>query len=158
MKKAHFFAALMFCALLSAAFAKGTPDQLFSAIEQNDVQGVKKLIKAGVDVNGAGKYTVTRNGQESKEAYNGTALMLAIEKKNDVEIIKLLLQAGADVNAKDNYGRTALMHAAAAISFCSAETVRLLLQACRKADCSPMVRQKPPADPVANRIAMPQRG
>ena len=62
-----------------------------------DESEVRKLIKAGADVN-------------AKNNKGITALMLAtVFDKNN--IIKILIKAGANINAKDNTGFTALMWA-----------------------------------------------
>ena len=60
--------------------------KLFKAINNNDLEQVKKLIKAGADVN-------------AKSDIEGTPLILAVEKRN-TEIVKFLLSSGADVNKK----------------------------------------------------------
>lgn len=76
----------------------GTSDvsALCKFIANNDVEGVKKLLNLGENVN----------------AYSGgmTPLMYAA-RYNRTEIIKLLIAKGAKIKAKDSRGNTALVHA-----------------------------------------------
>lgn len=69
---------------------------LCMAICKRDVDGVRKLISYGVDVN--------------QESQGKTPLMLAA-RYNSVEIIKLLLEKGAKLNRKDERGQDALKYA-----------------------------------------------
>lgn len=79
--------------------AQADIDALGQAAAAGDLQKVKDLINAGVDINGGD----SQNGR--------TALMQAIASgKKDV--VNLLLRAHADVNAKDNMGLTPLGYAA----------------------------------------------
>jgi len=72
---------------------------LDNAILSSDVIKVRKLIKAGTDVNAVNDY------------YGRTPLILACTK-NSIEIVQELIKAGADVNAKDSlHELTALMYA-----------------------------------------------
>jgi ankyrin repeat protein len=70
---------------------------LVEAIEQGNIDAVKKLIEEGVNVN------LSRNGV--------TPLMLAASKGN-TGIAEVVLQAGVNINAKDDDGWTALHKAA----------------------------------------------
>lgn len=70
---------------------------LVEAIEQGNVDTVKKLIEEGINVN------LSRNGV--------TPLMLAASKGN-TGIAEVVLQAGVNINAKDDDGWTALHKAA----------------------------------------------
>ncbi len=74
----------------------GPSDALVSAAFKDDLQAVRELIAAGVDVN-------VVDGE-----VNETALMEAVSHGNR-EMVQALLGAGADVNARNSYGRTALM-------------------------------------------------
>lgn len=115
-------------------------NSLIVASEKGRLDYLKKLIKAGADVNRRydgdtyfGEYGTTplvaalNNYEENsfdvikalikagadvdKKGEKGrTALMLALERRASLEIIDLLLEAGADVNAEDTFGRTALMY------------------------------------------------
>jgi len=85
---------------------------LHTAVRQNDVSEVTRLIKAGYDI--------------SRSGPNGwTALMLAAEQGFD-EILTLLLAAGALREAKNGDGYTSLMLAAL---HGRASSVKLLLEA-----------------------------
>lgn len=116
-------------ALAVSANAKSLAD----AAEQRDVQGVRALLTAGVDVNAT---QVDGTTALHWAAYNGDAEMVAalIEAgagvsstnlygasplteacaKGDAAVAKLLLAAGADANTKLKGGETALMLAARA--------------------------------------------
>ena len=73
--------------------------QLFKAAREGDVDVVKELLDAGLDVNTA-------------NAYGANALMFACSR-GQVEVVKLLLERGADPNAKDTfYSATAMAWAA----------------------------------------------
>lgn len=73
---------------------------LRTAVFQNQVETVKKLIAEGADVN-----IITAEPIES------TVLMIAASK-GYIEIMKILIENGAHVNATSNEGYTALMRAA----------------------------------------------
>lgn len=79
--------------------------KLFDALESNDVNAVREILKKGADVNAKGE-----NGM--------TPLMYA----SGAELIQLLIDHGADVNAKSDRGYTALM-----ISY-EAETTKKLIE------------------------------
>jgi ankyrin repeat protein len=72
---------------------------LINSANNNDLEKVKELIKAGADVNAT---------DWNKE----TALMWS-SRRGYTKIVAELLKAGADVNLKDNGGSTALMEATA---------------------------------------------
>jgi ankyrin repeat protein len=63
----------------------------------NDIEGVKKLIAEGEDINFQGQF-------------DKTALMFA-SFYNKPEIVKLLIEAGAKLDAQDQWGDTALDYA-----------------------------------------------
>ena len=82
---------------------------LTSAVASGDVEFVRIVIEAGVDVN-------------KKAADGSTPLIRSILRCNH-EMTKLLIDAGADVNAKDEYGQTAISYTD------NQETVKLLVDA-----------------------------
>ncbi len=65
------------------------------AVYRNDVEAVKRLIKAGADVNASNDY--------------GAMPLTEAAVAGNVEVIRRLLDAGADVNAANADGQTALM-------------------------------------------------
>ena len=73
---------------------------LFRASEHGQVEVVKLLLQAGVDVNAG------------VDRYNQTPLFQAATKGH-FDVVKLLVLAGADVNATNTAGRTPLMIATA---------------------------------------------
>jgi ankyrin repeat protein len=86
-------------------------DDFINAINENDIEVVKQLIK-NVDI----------NWQEPDEGY--TLLHLAVEAKN-IELVKMLIEAGADVTIEDSYSQTALQWA---IEHSKLEIAKLLLE------------------------------
>lgn len=72
-------------------------DLLCKAISANDLQGVKQLIKDGVNVNNPEACSI--NLEYMTQACNFSALSLAITEGN-LNIVKELIKAGADVNKK----------------------------------------------------------
>lgn len=69
---------------------------LCTAIAKGDLDGVKKLVELGVDVN-------TKS--------NGMAPIHYAARYNQVEIMKVLVEAGANINEKCDKGYTALKYA-----------------------------------------------
>jgi ankyrin repeat protein len=63
----------------------------------NDIEGVKKLIAEGEDIN-------------FQDKFNKTALMFA-SFYNKPEIVKLLIEGGAELDIQDQWGYTALDYA-----------------------------------------------
>lgn len=74
-----------------------TKDFLFEAIEQNEVDVVKKMAREGVDLD-----------VKNKDGY--TPLFLAV-KNNNYEISKLLISNGADISTLQKDGRSILIEA-----------------------------------------------
>lgn len=98
------------------------------AIEEGDINRVKKLLKKIVDIEKIdvdrtflmiaaeeGKYDIAEllldNGAstETKNKYGKTALMYAANMEQ-YDVTKLLIKRGANVNAADRDGRTVLMY------------------------------------------------
>jgi ankyrin repeat protein len=73
-------------------------DRFFRAIKKGDVQGVRKLLVTGADVN------VTNR-------FGWTPLMYAA-CQGSTPIIRALITAGADVNAVNDFGASPLAYAA----------------------------------------------
>jgi len=71
--------------------------KLFSAAQDNNIEGVLSSLKEGVYV-------------DAKDWRGWTALMIAAENGAE-EVVKTLLKKGANVFAKDKYGKTALVKA-----------------------------------------------
>jgi len=87
-------------------------EDLIEATKNGNIELVKELIDAGVDV----------NLQDEDEE---TALILA-SVEGHIEIVKLLIEAGADLNIKSRYGKTALMWTS---QYGHTEIVKLLIDA-----------------------------
>jgi len=84
---------------------------IIDAIENGDIELVKKLIKDGINLN-----------KKYKDGY--TALIMAVTE-NNIEIVKLLIDAGVNLDKKDEEGFTALHHAI----WNNIEIVKLLINA-----------------------------
>lgn len=102
--------------------AEGEGERLFEAINVADVQEIKKILAAGVDIN-----IRDSNGQ--------SAILLAANIGN-VEVIEILLNAGFDVNTtvsrrgQEGFNNiTYWLPLTAAIGNCHIEVVRVLLSA-----------------------------
>lgn len=88
---------------------------LMYAIQEQNLEGVKMLLKAGANINQS-TLPISYSGEDqfahsdvvcsSLKAGNRTALMYAAWQSTP-EIIKLIIAANADVNAKDSNGDTA---------------------------------------------------
>ncbi len=76
---------------------------LHAAVEKGEIDEVRRLLAAGVEVNAVAEY-----GSALHLAVNyGSALHLAVNEGHE-SIITILCDAGANVNAADTYGDTAL--------------------------------------------------
>lgn len=93
-------------------------EPLIRAVKNNDLDGVKELLAASVDVNVIDK------------DYRMTALGMATANGN-LEMVQVLLWAGADVDAKDGKGQTALMNLG---QRSTADVAKALLMARAKVD------------------------
>jgi len=78
----------------------GTSEDLCRAVRSGDIERVRLLVSAGVDVN-------------AKDKDGNTALHVAAGNGH-AEIVELLIAKGADVNAQGYFGRTPLHRASAA--------------------------------------------
>jgi len=77
-----------------APLAISDEERLITAAKEGDVQTVKALLDAGIDVNAKGNAGMT-------------ALMHA-SRNNHIDCVKILISARADVRIKNELGRTAL--------------------------------------------------
>jgi len=77
---------LLVCSLVQAGDAE---DALWNAARSGDLETIKKLVAAGIDVN-------------AKTKYNATALAYACDKGH-VELVRYLLEQGAEVNTTDSF-------------------------------------------------------
>jgi ankyrin repeat protein len=91
--------AIFACITVSSALKAQTGDELISAVTYQDLEKVKDLVEAGVDVN----YREPR--------YGNTPLSMACQY-NLVEIARYLMDKGADINLRTKTGHTPLMAAA----------------------------------------------
>ncbi|MCP3961697.1 MAG: PQQ-binding-like beta-propeller repeat protein [bacterium] len=73
----------------STADEQGDGDALIAAAQRQEIDEVRRLLAAGVDV-------------DSESRYGATALFFASDKGN-VELVKLLLEKGADVDVSDTF-------------------------------------------------------
>lgn len=71
---------------------------LHSAVNENNIVNVRKLIEKGVDLN-------------AKNFFGRTPLALACQQGFE-NIVKLLIESGADIEAKDNYDKNCILFAA----------------------------------------------
>src|SRR5690606_5411947 len=128
----------------TAMDADGTTP-LHWAVYRNDLEAVKRLLKAGADARAHNDYgatplseaAVTGNveiirrlldaGADARAANaDGQAALMIIARSANVEAAKLLLERGADVNQREQWrGQTALMWAAAEAQ---PDMVRLLIR------------------------------
>ena len=98
--------ALIITIIMSILVSKSTKNNnLFIAIDNNDLDAVKIAIEKGADVN------AYRHPFLYKElgTTNPTPLILACKKGNE-DIVKFLVESGADINKKDKFtGQTPLL-------------------------------------------------
>ena len=100
---AYFCFAVLFFSITAANAMADINDDLYSAVNSNNVQAVKDLL-----ANGANPNARCKNWAGKRDF---TPLYAAAEEGN-AEIVKLLLDKGGDVNAKCPMGITPLMTAA----------------------------------------------
>ena len=98
------------------AFEDGYPTTafgLYHAAANNDVEAVRDLVDAGVDVNA--------------KSTQGESILANAVIRAGPEVVRILVDAGADVNAEGNFGRTVLTQA---IDFgAHPDILRLLVEA-----------------------------
>lgn len=98
-------------------------DQLFKAIDDNDIHLVRYLIEQGAPLE-----RIIDSGERAEEQF--TPLLVAVNGQFgstcDIQIIEYLLQKGASVNARDCWGFTPLHQAA--YNHGQADVIRLLLK------------------------------
>ena len=82
----HYFSVTGACRLLLLCL---TAEQLISAVKDNDIKTVKKLLDSGVDVN-------------CRHRLGWNSLHTATINRN-LKMMKLLIKNGADVDAKDEF-------------------------------------------------------
>ena len=80
---------------------------LYQACETGDLTKLKKLVKAGIDVNGVSE------SEENESLNKGETPLFVACKENQREIAEALIGYGADVNRADNQGRSPLYIACA---------------------------------------------
>ena len=105
------FLAVAFTYAIPFTAGAQTGDDLIAAVTYQDLDKIKELVKAGVDVN-----------FREPSRYGNTPLVMACQY-NLVEIAKYLMENGADINLKTGTGHTPLMAAASG----SEELFNLLL-------------------------------
>ena len=103
---------ILIFAVMTFLPAVATAAPLHDASSEGNIPEVKRLLKAGADVN-------------AKDEYGYMPLLFAISNGH-VEVVKVLLSAGADVNARHGDGKPPLSYA---ISKDKAEVVKVLLSA-----------------------------
>ncbi|MEJ2665224.1 MAG: ankyrin repeat domain-containing protein, partial [Spirochaetia bacterium] len=123
----------LFIVLFSVSiFALDLEDELLDAINSNDLEHVRKLIKQGADIAAIDKKVgllqhcaygnvsldiikllIEHGADINKKGYKegGTVLFYAAQNSN-FELVEYLIKVGADINTRDDYGGTALMSAA----------------------------------------------
>ena len=80
------------------ACAPDVNSQFMEAVENDDADEIRELLRSGADVN-------LQNEQ-------GLSALVAMAMFDRADVVDLLLDAGADVNSRDRLGRTALYWAA----------------------------------------------
>jgi ankyrin repeat protein len=72
-------------------------EKLFNAVEKDQLDIVKLIVKAGADIN-------------AKNYANDTVLIWA-SAHDKLEVVKYLIKMGADINIKNKFGNTSLKYA-----------------------------------------------
>ena len=113
----------LFLVVLSVACGPDLNSQFIEAVENDDADKLRELLRSGADVN-------LQNEQ-------GLSALVAMAMFNRVDVVDALLDAGAEVDSRDRLGRTALYWAAGGGHN---DTVRLLVR--RGADVTLMTRDQ----------------
>ena len=74
-------------------------DELFDAIEEQNISKISKLIEAGCDLN-------RNNGASFEE---GITFLMVASVSGNLNVVKLLVESGANVNAVSKYSDSALL-------------------------------------------------
>jgi ankyrin repeat protein len=85
-------------------------NELLDAASKGDNSKIKRLLKAGADIEARGKY-------------DGYTALIWAARNNHTETCRLLIKRGANIETKDKEGMSALMWAT---SFGNTETAELL--------------------------------
>ena len=93
-----FIPTLLVAGLLLPVTLLSQKSELLDKVRSNDLEAVKALVEAGVDLN------------EREEFYNMTPLILACNS-NYTEVAKVLIDGGADIHLRADNGATALIMA-----------------------------------------------
>jgi ankyrin repeat protein len=120
------FAFFIAIALIVLAICVVREDDLHEAVRRGDLDTVRKLVKAGPDVN-------KRKGEFGTTALHIAAAGVTFERAPDLYAIKhspeisaILIARGANVNARDNLGDTPLCKAA---THNNCEVAQILIEA-----------------------------
>ncbi len=110
---------------------KSSPEEiqaLIQACREGDLEKVKELIAAGVDVNGAywPSCDVCRRGLRGCTCPSSETPLLVASWTGNVRIVKELIKAGADVNKSNSSNETPLMFASSQGHY---KVVKILLSA-----------------------------
>jgi len=105
------FLVILFSSISAQAGSKYTNYDLFTAIDNGQVETVRAMIKQGVDVN----WRLRRGG----------APLMSASAKGNLEIVRMLIASGAFVNAISQDGTTALLLAS---KYGHGDVVRVLLE------------------------------
>ena len=103
---------------------------LNSAIKNNELDRVKKLVPKKIDINSVSsegntpliaavkyeniktlKYLILKGAKVNFSNNNGKTPLMFASMNGNIEIIKLLIDKGSDINAADKNGYTSLIHA-----------------------------------------------
>ena len=91
---------------------KNINEQLFKAVELNEIKEVKRLIEEGANVNAVDEDGMTALYWASRWGYS--------------EIVKMLIEKGADVNVVDEYFRETALHKASHYGY--SKIVKMLIE------------------------------
>lgn len=104
----NIFLIMLLVLLSSLSIYAGPNEDLLNSAKNNDLEGVKKALKSGANINIKDRNDYMVPGM-SRIPQGDTALMKAVLKEN-VEIVKFLIESKANPNIKNNSGDTAIMY------------------------------------------------